>query len=291
LTAVITAKTGAVDSSGATPEQPFGFMQFMVDCAVLLNHSVVMGVSQRSLRVQKYRGSAFHENESPFVIGGQGLDVAVSRKLGRIDAPVTTERVSSGVDRLDTMLGGGYHRAAAILITGFPGTAKTTLSGAFAEAACRRGERTLFVSFDSDGAEIVRNLASVGIRLASHVRSGVLQMISARTITGSAETLLVRIKALARDHRARCVVIDPMSVLSQTGNELTAHGVAERLIDWTKADGITLMCTSLLDEITGPFPGATPLISTLADTWPASAIAACRSSSRAVPRIRIRCAN
>ena len=75
---------------------------------------------------------------------------------------MTNERVSSGVERLDTMLGGGYYRGASVLITGFPGTAKTTLSGAFAEAACKRGERTLFVSFDSDGSEVIRNLASVG---------------------------------------------------------------------------------------------------------------------------------
>src|SRR4029078_6592093 len=101
------------------------------------------------------------------------------------DATVRGERVSSGVERLDTMLGGGYYRGAAVLITGFPGTAKTTLGGAFAEAACRRGERTMFVGFDSDGTGVVRNLASVGIRLKRYVDSGLLQMISARTITGS----------------------------------------------------------------------------------------------------------
>jgi circadian clock protein KaiC len=59
-----------------------------------------------------------------------------------------------------------------------------------------------------------------------------------------------------------------VSTLSKSGNELTAHGVAERLIDWTKADGITLVCTSLLDEMSGHVDGGTPLqISTLADTW------------------------
>jgi circadian clock protein KaiC len=63
-------------------------------------------------------------------------------------------------------------------------------------------------------------------------------------------------------------VIDPVSALSKTGNELTAHGVAERLIDWCKADGITLVCTSLLDEMASQMTGGTPLqISTLADTW------------------------
>jgi circadian clock protein KaiC len=267
LTALITAKDGGEEDGSGAPRE-FGFMQFMVDCAVLLNHRVVMGVSQRDLRVQKYRGSGFDENESPFVIGAAGFDVAVARKLGQADAIITDERVTSGVDRLDTMLGGGYYRGASVLVTGFPGTAKTTLSAAFAEAACARGEKTLFVSFDSDGVEILRNLASVDIQLEQHVKSGLLRMISARTITGSAETLLVRIKALTKEHAARCVVIDPVSALSNSGNELTAHGVAERLIDWTKASGITLMCTSLLDEMSTGLGAASPLqISTLADTW------------------------
>ena len=247
--------------------QPFGFMQFMVDCSVMLNHTVNLGVSQRNLRVQKYRGSAFDENEAPFVIGREGFDVAISRSNVRVEENATNERVSTGVERMDTMLGGGYYRGATVLITGFPGTAKTTLSGAFAEAACKRGERTLFVSFDSDGTEVARNLASVGIRFAEHMASGLLRVVSARTMTGSAETYLVRIKALATAHAAQCVVIDPVSTLSKSGNEDTAYGVAERLIDWSKAGGITLVCTSLLDELSG-HRGNSPLhISTLADTW------------------------
>ena len=267
LTAVITAKSHSYEATG-TGQQPFGFMQFMFDCAVILNHRVEFGISQRSLRVQKYRGSSFHENESPFVIGTRGVDVAITLALGRRDAPVSKERITSGVERLDNMLGGGYYRGSTVLITGFPGTAKTTLSGAFAEAACKRRERTLFVSFDSAGSEVIRNLASVGIRLDRYVRTGCLKMISARTITGSAETLLVRIKALATEHKARCLVIDPVSTLSKSSTPLAAHGVGERLIDWAKSHGITLMCTSLLDELSGQSMPNTPLqISTLADTW------------------------
>lgn len=267
LTGLITAKAGGDEASSYSP-QPFGFMQFMVDCAVVLNHRVALGVSQRNLRVLKYRGSGFDENESPFIIGKSGFDVAIARTQGRMNGEVTQERVSSGVERLDTMLGGGYYRGASVLITGFPGTAKTTMSGAFAEAACKRGERTMFFSFDSDGAEVIRNLASVDIRLDRYVKTGLLRMISARTISGSAETLLVRIKTLAREHKCRCLVIDPVSTLAKVGNELTAHSVAERLIDWSKADAMTLVCTSLLDELNGQSEGGTPLqISTIADTW------------------------
>lgn len=267
LTGLITAKAGG-DEASAAIDQPFGFMQFMVDCAVILKHGVSLGVSHRSLRVQKYRGSSFDENESAFLIGEDGFEVALTHTLSRLNPGASSERVSSGVKRLDTMLDGGYYRGASVLITGFSGTAKTTLSAAFAEAACRRGERTLFVCFDTASTEVIRNLSSVGIRLGRYVKNDRLRMISARAITGSAETYLVRIKALAKEHRARCVVIDPVSAWSKSGNDLSTESVADRLIDWSKGAGITLVCTSLLDEMSGQGEGGSQLqISAVADTW------------------------
>ncbi|MGK2941891.1 MAG: ATPase domain-containing protein, partial [Immundisolibacter sp.] len=66
----------------------------------------------------------------------------------------------------------------------------------------------------------------------------------------------------------RCLVIDPVSALSKSGNEATAHSVAERLIDWSKGDGTTLVCTSLLDEMSGRAQGGSSLqLPTLVDTW------------------------
>jgi circadian clock protein KaiC len=148
-----------------------------------------------------------------------------------------------------------------------PGTAKSTLGGAFAEAACQRGEPTLYVSFDSKTDEMVSNLTSVNIRLERFVKKGLLRMVWARSLTGSAENHLMRIKKIAKEHKARCVVIDPVSALSKSGNENTATSVAERLLDWTKASDITLLCTSLLVDA-GSQVENTPLqISTLSDTW------------------------
>jgi circadian clock protein KaiC len=267
LTALITTKAMG-QKAGPADQQQLGFMQFMVDCAVALNREMVQGVSQRNLRVLKYRGSGFSEDESPMVIGEHGLEVAGSPGLKGKAVKVTDERLSCGVERLDSMLEGGYYRGASVLITGSPGTAKTTLSGAFAEAACVRGEHTLFVSFDSDSAEIVRNLASVNIRLQRFARPrGLLRLFSTRSCENSAEVHLMRIKAMARDHKARNLVIDPVSALSNQGNELTAHSVLERLIDWVKTEGLTLVCTSLLDSATPEMESTRLQISTIADAW------------------------
>jgi circadian clock protein KaiC len=270
LTAIITAKAGGevTTPQDQQHEQPFGFMQFMVDCAIVLNHRVVQGVSQRDLRVQKYRGSSFDENESPFLIGKNGFELVVAHPTDRTLLRVSKERVSSGIERLDTMLGGGYYRGATVLITGFPGTAKSTLCGAFAEAACLRGERTLFFSFDADPSEMVRDLSSVGVRLDAHVESGCLRMIAARSVTGSAESYLIRLKALAEEHSARCVIVDPVSSWTKSHDGTGVHGVAQRLIDWSKKYAITLLCTSLVDELADGYQSSTSLqLSTIADTW------------------------
>jgi circadian clock protein KaiC len=267
LTALFTTKVVG-EKAGPPDQQPLGFMQFMVDCVVALNHEMVQGVSQRNLRVLKYRGSGFTEDESPMVMGEHGLEVAGPLGIRGHKVKVTDERLSCGVERLDSMLDGGYYRGAGVLITGSPGTAKTTLSCAFAEAACLRGERTLFVSFDSDSAEIVRNLASVNVRLRRFAGpQGLLRLSSARSCQNSAEVHFMWIKAMAREHKARNLVIDPVSALSNQGNELTAHSVLERLIDWIKSEGLTLVCTSLLDSATPEKESTRLQISTIADTW------------------------
>lgn len=264
LTAFLTYKLGSHTELAAQLE----FLQFMVDCSIQLSHEMIDGVAHRGLRIVKYRGASFEENTAPFVIGVNGLQVALSKSHEEPSStPVSTERVSSGIDALDDMLGGGYFRGASILITGAPGTAKTTLGGAFSKAACERGEKTLFVSFDSRADEIVRNLNSVNIDLSTSLEDGRLRMVTARSVSGSAESHLMKIQHEAVEHKARCVVIDPVSALAKRGNTRFAHSVVERLIDWAKNQSLTLLCSSLLDRSRTELEGTPLQVSTIADTW------------------------
>ena len=219
LTALITSKTGDRDLTDPEP----------APARVHAVHGGLRGGPQSSGHPGRVAAQLARGEISRLVLRGKRVSFPDRRPRdggsGRAgdgsaeDKPVSNERVSSGVPRLDAMLGGGYYRGASMLITGFPGTAKSTLSGAFTEAACGRGERTLFISFDSDANEVVRNLASVNIRLAGCMKKGMLRLVSARAITGSAETHLMQIKNLAQEHQARCLVIDPVSALSKSGNE------------------------------------------------------------------------
>jgi circadian clock protein KaiC len=260
--AIFTAK---IDGHGVEIAN-YGFLQFMVDCVIEFESRLECGVALHRIQVTKYRGSAFARGEYPVSFGPGGMEIAAPEPT-EIQQVASSERVSAGFERLDTMLGGGLFRGSSTLITGVPGTSKTTLSGKFAEAACRRGERTLFVSFDEGADRIVRNLTSVGIQLKPYIKSGVLRMYSGRTESIAAEDHLVKLKALIAEHQPRCMVIDPLSAIAKAGGLAAARSVANRFIYTAKDLKITVVVTAI-NEGDQPETEATDLqISTIADTW------------------------
>jgi circadian clock protein KaiC len=262
-----TGMTGIITQKAGDPEadRRYSFMQFMVDCVVILRQQLVNGSAFRNLRIVKYRGSAFGGDEFPITLDAHGLQVT-NRGPAELAYEVSDERVPTGILRLDNMLQGGYHRGSNVLISGAPGTAKTTLSGLFAEAACARGERALYVSFDEGAAQIVRNLRSVGVELIPHVESGILVMHSTRTRGPNIEDQFGALRARVREHKPTCVVIDPLSALSTKLSHIASADAAQQFLDFLKGQGITVVNTSLMDGLSTDEATATG-ISTIADTW------------------------
>jgi circadian clock protein KaiC len=262
LTAIITQKVGG---DGDRSWQHYDFMQFMSDCVVQLGHQVVAGSNFRNLRVTKYRGSGFQGDEFPITITEAGIQVT-NRGPIELQYAVTNARVSSGLPRLDAMLCGGYYRGSNVLISGAPGTAKSTLAGLFVAAACERGERAMYVNFDEGATQIARNLASVGIPLERHQKSGLLKIYSTRTRGPNIEDQFGELRRVIRAHTPRCLVVDPLSALSSKLAHIASADATQMFLDYLKVEGITVVNTSLLD---GPdLSEATATgISTIADTW------------------------
>ncbi len=263
LTGIITTK---VNDHQPGTAQRYGFMPFMADCAVLLGQRVADRMAVRSMRVLKYRGSPHVLNEVPFVIGSAGVEVGSSNGVHPEPQPFT-ERVSTGIEPLDEMLGGGFYRGTNALLTGSSGGGKSTLAGAFIESACRRGERALFISFDENSRDIVRDLATMSIDLSPHLTSGLLRMEAVRSEAASSEEHFMRIKRLTAEQQPRCLVIDPLSALARVGGGLAARAVAERLIYLCRNAGITVLFTSLLEGIDPQLETTTLHVSTISDSW------------------------
>jgi circadian clock protein KaiC len=239
VTAVITAERGREMLTRN------GLEEYVSDCVILLDHRVNERIATRHLRVVKYRGALHGTNEFPFLIGAEGISVLPITSLA-LNHKVSTERIATGIPRLDAMLGGrGFFRGSSILLTGTSGTGKTIIAANFAVAAARRGERTIFFSFEESPNQIIRNMLSIGLDLAPLVKRGLVRFQSARpTIYGLEMHLATMIKEIAA-FQPHVVIVDPITSLMDYGTTSEGEGMVTRLIDYLKAGQVTSLFTSL----------------------------------------------
>jgi circadian clock protein KaiC len=260
VTAIITAERG----DGKLTRH--GLEEYVSDCVILLDHRIEEQISTRRLRIIKYRGSGHGSNEYPFLIDDQGISVLPITSLG-LQHKATTERVSSGIARLDTMLGGkGYYRGSSILVSGTAGTGKSSLAAHFVQAACRRGERCLYFASEESPAQIMRNMSSIGVDLALWLKKGLLRFNAVRPNFFGLEMHLLTMHKLVSEFRPRVVIIDPITNYTSLGNQLEVKSMLTRLIDFLKGQSITALFTSL----TGGghhLSQSEAHISSLMDTW------------------------
>lgn len=239
LTAVITGERG----DGSLTRQ--GLEEYVSDCVILLDHRVDSQVSTRRLRIVKYRGTAHGTNEYPFLIDEDGFSVLPVSSLG-LNHKVFDERISTGVPDLDGMLaGGGFYRGSSVLLTGVAGSGKSTLACMMANAACERGERALYLSFEESEAQTVRNMRSVGTDIGKWLKKGLLHYIAARPTFYSLEMhLAVMLREIAR-FKPQLVVLDPISAFTGAGEMIEVHSMLLRIVDYLKSNGITAIFTHL----------------------------------------------
>jgi circadian clock protein KaiC len=260
VTAVITAERG----EGALTRH--GLEEYVSDCVILLDHRVTDQVSTRRLRIVKYRGTAHGTNEYPFLIDEDGFSVLPVTSLG-LHHQVSEERISSGVPRLDTMLGGkGFYRGTTILVSGTAGTGKTSLAASFVDAACQRAERCLYFSFEESPSQLIRNMRSIGLNLEQWTKKKLLQFHSSRATFYGLEMHLAIIHKIVQEFQPQVVVLDPVGSLIQAGNQRDAHTMMIRLIDFLKQRGVTAFLTNLTSG--GEALERTDVeISSIVDTW------------------------
>jgi circadian clock protein KaiC len=259
VTAVITGERG----DGTLTRH--GIEEYVSDCVIVLDHRVTEQTSTRRLRILKYRGSLHGTNEYPFLIGESGISVLPVTSPG-LRNTVSSERVSTGVARLDAMLGGGgFYRGSTVLVSGTAGTGKSTLAAQFCNAACSRGQRAMYFAFEESEAEIVRNMSSVGIDLRRWVDAGLLQFRCFRPSLLGLEAHLFAVQKFVTEFDPAVVVKDPVSDLLRIGTAADVSAMLARQVDFLKAKGVTSLFTSL--STSGDPAQAGEQIASLVDTW------------------------
>ena len=261
VTAVITGERGEQSLTR------YGLEEYVADCVILLDHRIVDQVSTRRLRVVKYRGTEHGTNEYPFLIARNGISVLPITSM-RLDHHAPTERVASGIDGLDDMLGGkGLYRASSTLVSGAPGTGKSSVGASFVDAACARGERALLFAYEESSRQVLRNMASIGIDLGRWERQGLLHIDASRPTLHGLEQHLVHMYDLVRELKPSVVVVDPISNLTMDKEDRLLKPTLMRLIDYLKQQGITALFTSLTSDMAADVADSQVGVSSLMDTW------------------------
>jgi circadian clock protein KaiC len=260
VTAIITGERGEETLTRQ------GLEEYVSDCVIVLDHRVNDQVSSRRMRVVKYRGSTHGTNEYPFLIDENGFSVLPITSLG-LQQAVSTQRILTGIPRLDAMLGGaGYYRGSSVLVSGTAGTGKSSLAAHFIEAACSRGERALYFAFEESPNQIMRNMRSIGINLAPWVKQGLLQFQANRPSFSGLEMHLTMMHKAVNAFKPQVVVVDPLNSFVVAGNETEVKAMLMRLVDFLKMNQVTGFFTSLTSG-NGALERTDVAISSLIDTW------------------------
>ncbi len=240
MSVVLTAKTGT-DAEALR----YAFLDYMANTVITLDQRVDGQRSTRRLRVVKYRGSGFSRNEHPYIIGETGLALLPVSGV-ELGYQALGPMVPSGIEELDAMLGGGYRRGSAVLISGTSGTGKTILVASFARAAASRGEKVLYIDFEESEAMLVGSVASAGVDLRPALEAGLLRVQATAAESVGVEEHLINahrlFDAFAPDH----VILDAASSSDRLGGAQAAYAYLVRLINLCRNYGRTLLMPNQL---------------------------------------------
>jgi circadian clock protein KaiC len=239
--------------------------EYAVDCVIHLSQNLEYNLMTRYLRVLKLRGSSHGSNNFPFSLTNTGVSL-LPITATRLDRETQFARASTGIPRIDSMLGGeGYIKGASLMISGRAGSGKTILAATIMNQVLQQGGKAIFVSFEESENELRTNLQSVGLDLAKHADSGQLVLHSGRAIEKGLEDHLISIIDLVEQESPEQLVLDPVSALMDMGSSKQVKMLMIRFISVVKGLGTTLVLTELLPDTSEDYSDLA--ISSLVDTW------------------------
>lgn len=200
------------------------------------------GVSRRRLEVIKLRGWAFSEGYHDYRIKRGGLEVFPRLIAAEHTTSPSRDTIGSGINALDTLLGGGLTRGTSTLITGPAGSGKSSIAAHYAMSAATRGEVASMFVFDESVQTLIERCSGLGFDIRAMVESGRLRLHQVDPAQMTAGQFSHVVQTEAGQNNARLVVIDSLNgyLHSMPGERLlTVH--LHELLTYLGQKGVTTL--------------------------------------------------
>ncbi len=207
---------------------------------------------ERFLRVSKLRGSAYREGLHAFRITEAGIEVYPRFVTPSVPTSyvATRERMATGIDGLDRVIGGGLWRGTTTLVIGPSGAGKTTMGLRFALAGVAAGEPSLYVSFQENPTQLAQTVRNLGGDLQELQTQG-LHMLYTSSVELQIDRIIVDLFALVESQGIRRVVLDAVGDLSQASPDMhRTQDYLYALVQQFAVNGITALF--MLEDTTRP---------------------------------------
>ena len=255
--------TERVDEYG--PVARFGVEEFVSDNVVIVRNTLECERRRRTLEILKLRGTTHMKGEYPFTITDQGISIFPLGAM-RLTQRSSNVRVSSGVETLDRMCGGGFFKDSIILATGATGTGKTLLVSNFLANACENGERSILFAYEESRSQLSRNASSWGIDFEEMERKGLLKIICAYPESTGLEDHLQIIKTQIAEFKPSRIAIDSLSALDRGVSNNSFRQFVIGVTGYAKQEEITGFFTNTTEQFMGSNSITDSHISTITDT-------------------------
>jgi len=197
------------------------------------------GCEKRRLIVQKIRGTTYRGGHHDFVISTGGLQVFPRLVAAEHRSEFEAENIGSGVDGLDALLGGGLARGTSNLLTGPPGSGKSTVALKYAVAAARRGEKVLIFTFDESLNVLNQRAQSLNLGLQEMVEQGMIRTRQVDPAELSPGELAYKVLAAVRQDNVRLVYFDSLNgYLHAMGDERSLNLQLHELLTYLNQQGV-----------------------------------------------------
>jgi circadian clock protein KaiC len=173
------------------------------------------GPERRRLRVVKMRGIKYRGGEHDFVLDTGGIEVFPRLVAAEFRVQTRANIVSSGIEKLDELMGGGLACGSNTLFIGPSGVGKTTTALACVLAALQRGDRAAYYLFDEGLATLVIRARALGLDVQEYIAAGQLAIVPLDPAEVSPGEFSHMVRAAVEEEHAAIVVIDSLNAYLQ----------------------------------------------------------------------------